>query len=164
MLAYTVQSNINNRYAAGQKFNSVIFLRDIGDSKMKGAENKNLRMFRKLYGDDNMKNIVLVTTKWNLVSDQGVAEARESQLISEFFEPMIKLGAQVTRDYGTQVSAQAIVRRVLGMPAIDLSVQKQIVDEDRAPKDTDAGKEVEGERAARQKDLENEIADLEVRV
>lgn len=127
---------------------------------MKGAENKNLRVFRKLYGDKNMENIVLVTTKWNLVSDQGVAEAREAQLISEFFEPMIKLGAQVARDYGTQESAQAIVRRVLGMPAIDLSVQKQIVGEDRAPKDTDTGKEVEGEQAARQKDLENEIADL----
>lgn len=158
--SYIWQSNISERYAAGQKFNGVIFLRDINDSKMKGAENKNLRMFRKLCGDENMKNVVLVTTKWNTVRDFSVAEAREAQLKTEFFGPMIELGAKVARDNGTQTSAQSIVRLVLGMPEFVMEIVTNIMNDKLDLGDTEAGKIAEGSRSAHQKELEDKIAAL----
>jgi hypothetical protein len=53
---------------------------------------------KKLCGDDNLKNIILVTTFWNEVTDE-VAVKREKELIStdNLWKQMIDQGSRVER-------------------------------------------------------------------
>lgn len=42
----------------------IIYLYPINEARMTGSNVRNLNMFRRLCGDNNMQNVFLVTTKW----------------------------------------------------------------------------------------------------
>jgi hypothetical protein len=53
----------------------IIYLHRISDVRMSGSSTKNLRLFRKLCGSDNMTSVTLVTTMWDKV-EEGMGEIR----------------------------------------------------------------------------------------
>lgn len=65
-------------------------------------------MFQELCGPDALQNVILATTFWDRVS-ADVGEARESQLQSTFWKPLIDLGSRTTRFTYTFESAWSIV-------------------------------------------------------
>jgi len=59
---------------------------------MDGASMKNLRLFCKLYGPNNLHNVILATTMWEKIPEtEGVS--RELQLKKEFWSDMIAKGS-----------------------------------------------------------------------
>ena len=116
-------------------------------------------MFRELYGDSALENVVLVTNMWAAVP-HDVGEARESELSSDFFKPVLDGGAQIVRHHNNTESAHDVVRRITAVDCpVVLRIQRELVDEHKDLVDTSAGKAVnrELEEQVRQREAELEI-------
>ena len=74
----------------------LIFLHAISDIRMSGSSVKNLHMFRKLCGDQNLRNVTLATTMWSEVS-QETGLMREAELHNEFWKKLTEQGSRVDR-------------------------------------------------------------------
>lgn len=46
------------------KLDGIVYMQSIMDERMYGSSLRNLKMFRDLCGDSPMKNVVLVTNRW----------------------------------------------------------------------------------------------------
>ena len=67
------------RYRKGMKIAGIIYLHEICERRLSGASRKNLRQFHEFCGDDVLKNVILVTTKWDEVElDMGPQRERHS--------------------------------------------------------------------------------------
>ena len=88
-----------------------------------------------------MKNVILVTTMWNMLRDEleGEGLRRQQDLIDEFWRPLIYNGAFVSRFDGTPASAFSLVSQLAGREAVVLDYQKQIVDDEYELSHTTAG-------------------------
>ncbi|RAQ65325.1 hypothetical protein COH20_008621 [Aspergillus flavus] len=73
----------------------LLYLHRISDVRMQGSALKNIRMFQSLFGENDMANVVLVTTRWNSVTkDEGVSQLRELLEKDRFWGGMIAAGAR----------------------------------------------------------------------
>lgn len=87
----------------------IIYMHPINQMRMDGPGLKNLRMLLRLAGNDNMKNLTLVTSKWG-TEDANKAEDRESELINnvKFWKEPIAKGATMKRFEDSRRSALEI--------------------------------------------------------
>ena len=120
-------------------------------------------MFRGLCGAETYKNVVLLTTHWDQVSNQEGVK-REDQLKSKFFKDLVAGGACFMRHDRTVESTFQVFRHILSMPPAFTQIQKEIREEGKSLADTAAGsvhsEEVERELAK----CKNDLADLTVEV
>ena len=136
---------------------------------MGGVSLRNLRMFRKLCGEDALKNVVFVTTRWDDVpeKDRETMEKREDELMKtpgKFFQPLIAAGGQFLRHDNTERSARKIVRTIAKKPPIPLLIQIEM-DDGKTLEETAAGSELAAElkklvdnHSKEMKDLKEEMA------
>jgi hypothetical protein len=75
---------------------------------MKGLEGLTQELFVELCGSYNLKNVILVSTKWDTI-DPNVGARREQQLAGEYWADLLGCGAQMARHYNTTKSALAIL-------------------------------------------------------
>ncbi|KAE8162729.1 P-loop containing nucleoside triphosphate hydrolase protein [Aspergillus tamarii] len=54
---------------ANVQLTGLLYLHQISDVRMQGSALKNIRMFRSLVGGDNMTNVILVTMRWDSVTE-----------------------------------------------------------------------------------------------
>ena len=101
-------------------------------------------MFRDLCGDTSLKNVSLVTNMWGEVS-QDVGEARERELTTNFFKPVLDKGAQLARHHYTTESAHDIIRYIMKNQPVALQIQRELVDEGKTIIDTAAGEAINKE-------------------
>jgi hypothetical protein len=83
-------------YDENTLLSGLVFLHAISDTRMSGSSVKNLRMFRELCGDQNLRNVTLATTMWSQVSEE-TGSMREAELQSVFWKDMIDKGSHVDR-------------------------------------------------------------------
>ena len=89
-------------YKGGIQLSGIIYLHRISDLRMQGSAKKHPLTFKKLCGDDALKNVILATTKWDRVSKQkGTARERELRSTEEFWGWMVSQGSKVYRHTGT---------------------------------------------------------------
>ena len=116
-------------------------------------------MFRELYGDSALGNVVLVTNMWGAVP-HDVGEARESELSSDFFKPVLDGGAQMVQHHNDTESAHDVIRRITTVDCpVVLRIQRELVDEHKDLVDTSVGEAVnrELEEQLRKRETELEI-------
>jgi len=101
-------------------------------------------MFRELCGDSSLKNVVLVTNMWGEVSED-VGKAREKELTTNFFKPVLDKGAQLVRHHNTTQSAHDIIRSIMKNQPVVLQIQRELIDEGKDIIDTAAGDAVNKE-------------------
>lgn len=122
------------------KLAGIIYLHDISQTRMLGTTRKNLEMFRKLCGDDAIKNVILGTTKWGDVRKE-VGYRREQQLAQEHWKHMLDKGAEMARFGDTHKSALTIVDLILKREVANaLLIQHELVDLQQLLPETEAGK------------------------
>ena len=125
-----------------KELSGIIYLHSISDARMTRSSLQNLRMFRKLCGDDNLQNVILATTKWGITPESD-ALAREKELCSnnEFWGLMIKDGAMVERFDNTKDIARYLVEKIFqtGTERFTPKIQQEVVKERKKLSDTDAG-------------------------
>lgn len=120
-----------------------MYMHRISDNKMGGPSRKNFHMLRNLCGDTNLQNVLLVTNMWSGV-DPEVGEARERELAGneKFFKPVLDRGARMLRHDGSQASAHAILRHLVGLEPSTLLVQDEMVNQEKDLAHTTAGAEI----------------------
>ena len=114
------------------KLAGFIYLHKISERRMFATTRKSLEIFRKLCGDEVLRNVVLGTTKWDEVNlEEG--QQREQQLKDIYWGEMLQRGSVAMRVHADSSSAWEIVNRILENDAVDLArfqerLQKTISD------------------------------------
>ncbi|KAL4078009.1 P-loop containing nucleoside triphosphate hydrolase protein [Scleroderma citrinum] len=135
----TIAEWLEQNYRGRVKLSGVIYTHRITDNRMSGSVCKNLDMFGRLCGSNAAGRVRLVTTMWDRVKDQGVANSRVDQLEGNFWKPLITAGARHTKFINTPESAWGIIRDATG-DAEALLLQEELVDAERKLNETNAGK------------------------
>lgn len=137
-----------SRYNDGRKLAGVIYLHRISDNRMGGIARRNFLTFRKLCGENSLKNVLIVTTMWTVDKSSPTRQAeerREAQLAAgdDFFKPALDKGARMVRHDGTATSALDILRMIVNTqapkPTVPLHVQTELVDEKKPLMQTEVG-------------------------
>ena len=152
------------RYKQGAKLAGVLYFHRISDVRMGGISTRNFGLFRKLCGDKVLKNVIIVTNRWEEV-DVKVGEKREAELAGDdlFFKPVLEKGARMARHRGTAASAKKIIRLILENQPMPLRIQEELVI-DRDLRIIDRGGSLEEELqkviARREKEMQELIGEM----
>ena len=85
-------------YSMSIKLHGIIHLHRITDLRMQGSAKRNLFLFKKLCGNEALKNVILATTMWEMVDEEdGHAREIELQDTPEFWGVMKEKGSQIVR-------------------------------------------------------------------
>lgn len=117
----------------------LIYLHRISDVRIDGTAIRNLDMFSRLCGPDAMKNVVILTTRWD-ETRLNVAQRTETELINTYFKGFIDSGAQVLRHKNTVESAREVIAAIIDRPPI---AHLQVINEmmsGRSLLETEAGR------------------------
>lgn len=119
----------------------ILYLHRISDNRMAGLPLANLRIFKKLCGNNALQNIILTTTMWDAVTDVSTALRRERELESEYWNGMIIGGSTTARYKNTPASAWDTASRVIQNAYKQRSVklQEELLNIKRHLPDTNAG-------------------------
>jgi len=127
-------------YDANMKLAGVIYLHEITQPRMLGTTRKNLDMFTKLCGQDAIKNVILVTTKWSEVMPD-IGKRRALQLRNEHWKFMTDLGSRIVSFDARQRTARRIANLILAQEAIDtFQIQHELVQINSILAETEAGR------------------------
>ena len=127
------------------KLAGFIYLLEISERRMYAARRKSLEIFRKLCGDEALRNVVLGTTKWDEIRLE-IGQQRERELKDIYWKEMVQQGSVIMRVHTDSSSAWEIVNRILQNDAVDfVRFQERL---QKTISDTEAGKleELEGLR------------------
>ena len=125
---------------------------------MGGIAKKNLRMFRELCGEDNFKNVRIVTTNWKHVDDSE-GNRREAALARGAFKPLIDGGAEMIRQDKGLESARLIISGLIKKTPVTLKIQAEL-SAGSTLGDTSAGAVIIEEMKELQKKHEKEMDEL----
>ncbi|KAK1223856.1 hypothetical protein PQX77_013252 [Marasmius sp. AFHP31] len=166
-----ISAFLSETYKTGQHLNGIIYMHRITDIRMGGIATRNFRMFRKLCGEETLKNVVIVANGWEEVQPD-VAERRERELMMDerFFKPVLDMGAQMVRHDNTPQTAHAILSHLIRREPIPLCIQSEL-GEGKSFEEDHAGVELNTElvelmkthgeeREELQKEFEGEFASL----
>jgi hypothetical protein len=123
------------------RLTGLIYLHRISDIRVGGSSKKNLGLFTKLVGRENMRNVVLLSTMWKTINlEDGLRRMREI-LTDKHWGPLIQCGALFETDMDGNSDSWRVVERILQYTPIQTKIQKQM--ENGVPlTDTDTGREV----------------------
>lgn len=150
---------LSQAYGNDFKLTGIVYLHRIMDVRLGGSAMKNLRMFKKLCGENELQSVVLATTWWSSV-DKVTGEQREQQIRTrdDFWAGMIAKGSKMFRQDRDAQSAREIVDYLVQKKKpVVLKVQEEMVDENKTLDETSAGIEVDTELAEQKKHLEAEL-------
>jgi GTP-binding protein EngB required for normal cell division len=147
-------------YRKEMKLSGIIYLHPISDTRMTHHGVKNLSMFRRLTGEKNLKNVLLVTSKWDQV-DAAVGETREAELRDDYWRLLISMGAQTRRHRGTPQSAQDIARSLCANTPFYLQLQEEMGADNKPLRETTAGRELMAEISRIKEDHQREIEEMQ---
>jgi hypothetical protein len=110
---------------------------------MTGTAVKNLQLLEDICGNENLKNVLLVTTFWDLVPTK-VGERREEELANNFWKPLVDLGSRMYR-YRYKSSGEELMWDIMNHQSniIELQLQVQLSQAERTLLDTMAGRRLQ---------------------
>ena len=144
------------------KLSGIIYLQSIQDPRMYGSSLRNLKMFKDLCGESPMKNVVLATNRWEdarVTGQEQQARDKEVELRTrtEFWQPLLKRGAQMMRCEDDRESALSIVRRFIDNRPEVLQIQTELVEQSKPLIETKAGTTVNEEALRVEKKYQAEL-------
>ncbi|KAG8718281.1 hypothetical protein FRC09_012904 [Ceratobasidium sp. 395] len=134
-------------YKEGYKLTGIIYLHRITDIRVGGISRRTFNVFRQLCGNSSLSNVLIVTNMWS-DPPTPVEIEREIELRDhpDFFQPALLKGAKMARrTHKDQASAHEIVRMLLGKQTTTMTIQKELVDQEKDLAATGAGKILERE-------------------
>jgi hypothetical protein len=162
---------LSESYAESIVLTGIVYVHDVGNTRISHEGKNNLELFKKLCGDDALQCVVLATTRWDEVP-KADAERREAELRNkeEFWGGMISLGSTMIRQTGSpgtreaRESARKIVEFLLSKRGMVLNIQKELVDQGRELGDTQAGQELVRERKEIEEEWKKKVEETEKRM
>lgn len=133
---------LSTEFQDGRTLNGVMYLHRITDTRMGGISVRNLNMFRKLCGEESLKNVAIVTTQWDKILElEGKVREKELMTSPNFFQPLVEAHARVFQHNNTPESARSIMKQLLGNSPTVLQIQKELK-EGKSVLETQAGMEL----------------------
>jgi hypothetical protein len=158
---------LNHAHKNKLKLSGIIYLQRIADVRIGGSGIRNIKMFKKLCGDDGLGSVVLATTFWNYFPDTQQANAREKQFMEKdnLWKPLIQQGSKVFRQDSDKSSATSIVRYLIdrARPVI-LDIQREMVEQELPLNSTGAGHVVSTDLEKDKARFEAKIRSLEIKL
>jgi hypothetical protein len=148
-------------YREGLKISGIIYLHRISAPRMEGSALRNLRMFRKLCGEDFLQNVILGTTFWDIVGEE-TGTARENELLETdgFFKQMKDRGCDVVRITDDRDECLELLSRFAAKQPSVMRIQKELF-EGKLLEETAASATINPELAELQRQNNGRIADTE---
>lgn len=113
----------------GQLLTGIIYLHPITKTRLEGSALRALTIMKKLCGQDNLKNVVLVTTFWNDVTwELGVRRERELISTDDFWKQLVDQGSKVERMSKDYKKFIPVLLEIAGRQPMKLSIQKEMQD------------------------------------
>lgn len=150
------------QYQLGFELKGIIYMHRITDIKYTGSNNKTFEIFKRICGKDALKNVLLLTSRWNEV-DEATGASRERQLRETFWCFMLSHGSCMSRFSGDHSSAVSLTSQLLMKDAVVLCLQREIQEEGKDLRDTSAGSFLDGDLNERRQQALEEIKSLEQR-
>lgn len=128
-------------YARKERLIGVIYLQSIPNVRV-AVLSRNIEVFRKAAGETVARNVVIGTTKWELVTEEE-AKKRHNLLCHKLFQTLIAEGAEAMpcRQNEHQRVLDAVIRR--HEENISLLIQHEIVISGKKVRETGAGQVLE---------------------
>ncbi|KAH6606459.1 p-loop containing nucleoside triphosphate hydrolase [Trichoderma cornu-damae] len=146
-------------YSKEIRLSGIIYLHPISDNRMTHHATKNLDMFRKLTGEKNLKNVMLTTSMWDKVTpEEGLK--REQELRGKFWNVLMAFGAKYSRQDRAADSARQIASTFVDNKPFYLQLQEEMGKDNKALKDTAAGKEIMAELSRMKEQHQKEVAEM----
>lgn len=146
-------------YSKEMRLSGIIYLHPISDNRVTHHATKNLDMFRKLTGEKNLKNVILATTMWDKVTpEEGLNRERELQ--GKFWSVFMAFDAQYCRQDTSAKSAKQITSMLMDNEPFYLELQEEMGKENKALKDTAAGREIMTQLSLMKEQQQRELADM----
>lgn len=151
---------MGDTYSKDIKLNGIIYLHRITDTRMVGSAKKNLFIFKKLCGENALKNVTLATTMWEAVQPSD-GERREHELLKtqDFWGYMRSNGAKVERHYNNRESAMRILSKFFTEDQVVTAMQEELVNGKKKLLDTEAGMELNSEYRKMEEKLNRQLQD-----
>ena len=131
------------------KLAGFIYLHEITQPRMFGGARENIEIFKKICGNDALKNVVIGTTKWGeVILEKG--QQREQQNRDTYWKEMVQQGSVIMRVHADSSSAWKIVNRILQNDVVDFAHFQEAFQ--KTISDMEAGK-LEGELEELRKQL-----------
>ncbi|TEB22531.1 P-loop containing nucleoside triphosphate hydrolase protein [Coprinellus micaceus] len=147
---------------AKQRLAGVVYVKDISQVKMTGSACNNLHLFKKICGEDSLRNVAIVTTKWGRVpEEEGKERQRNLEINDKYFGGMIKAGAVPFCYDGTPASAHSILEHIFTKQPTELNIQREMVVEKKELADTEAAQELHKQLDAKSGRIETLLARLD---
>ncbi|KAG8691063.1 hypothetical protein FRC11_007086 [Ceratobasidium sp. 423] len=161
---------LSEMYESAQQkphIHGVLYVHRITDNRMTGSSITNLRVFRKLIGPHVFKNLVFVTNRWSDPPDPKHIKF-EDELIhdDQYFGRAIRAGARGGADYrileGSSCSQaqKTLLDLFLEYDPELLQIQRDLIDENKAIGETEAGQVVFEDLNRFKEDIRKEVESL----
>ncbi|UZP37034.1 hypothetical protein NXS19_004850 [Fusarium pseudograminearum] len=158
---------LSKSYTEKVLLNGILYLHRISDPRMQGSGKLSISLLRKLCGKDAFKNVVLVTTMWELVeTDIGDRREKELEETEEFWGFMKRYGSQLRRHYNNEDSARNILSMFVPEAhevrpeMVTLAIQKELADDNKTLDQTSAGQLLDGTWAKEKEALQRELEEV----
>lgn len=148
---------MKDNYDEGLLLSGIIYLHRVTDIRMEGPSLKNLRMMKKLCGENSLANVVLATTMWEKVTEEE-GTRREQELKQVFWKEMIASGSTVRRILTERGDdAVRLVKSMMTNRPTSTRLQEELHN-GKTLIQTEAGIEIRGELAKLEKKLKKNIS------
>ncbi|OJD35963.1 uncharacterized protein BKCO1_14000150 [Diplodia corticola] len=150
---------ISAQYMLGVELRGVVYVHRITDVRYAGSSVKTFEIFKKICGEEALKNVLLVTSRWSEVAPVTGA-ARERELRDKFWAYMLDKGSNMSRFHGDGDSAISLISQLLEKDSVVLDIQRELVDRRMRLHETCAGAYLQGNAEAVKLQCEDELAGL----
>ncbi|KAL4063993.1 hypothetical protein V8B97DRAFT_1435871 [Scleroderma yunnanense] len=148
---------LTNEHGKKSPLAGLIYVHRISDTRMGGSLQRNLRIFQKICGPISLKNVVIVTTMWDMViPEEGLRHEQELRSGQTMFKPLLDEGATMMPHKRTPKSAADVINHLLGKDATMTQIVRELMQEGKALESTAAGSELINDLQARLQKINNE--------
>ncbi|TFK17537.1 P-loop containing nucleoside triphosphate hydrolase protein [Coprinopsis marcescibilis] len=129
---------LKTEHDANRKFTGVVYLHSINGHRVSRMARRNMKIFKEICGSNSMKNVVVITTFWDQLSDiqEGVAKEEQLKIEEGLLKELHDAGAEFLRtghfepgemphDASIQTPEQ-ILSHVLSRDPVFLEIQKEM--------------------------------------
>ncbi|KAI0100423.1 P-loop containing nucleoside triphosphate hydrolase protein [Nemania sp. FL0031] len=149
---------LNTVYRRGLWLSGTVYLHPINHNRVTGSQVKNMNMFKRLCGPNNLPSIALATTMWNAEEHEIQLRRHRELSESENFWGGIVARENVFRHDNSTESAFKIIDCILAQQtSIVLEIQRQMVDEGLSLDQTSAGQELNKELLKQKRAFERRL-------
>jgi hypothetical protein len=137
-----ISSWLADTYVHGVRLAGVLYMHNIDLSGLSGPQLRNMRIVRKLVGEEQLSNVTLVATQWNAVDTKTGKERRRQLRQWDYLRgAMVDWGSTIEPFNGTREGAHNILRKILSKERkAVLNIQREMLDQELKLSETAAGK------------------------